>query len=218
MKKVLWIMLATVLNVAVFAQSEKFVKAMEQKMPMIDTVRSTDGLIELSNAFERIADAEKNQWLPYYYAALTMTSAGYNHTQGAAGSDAAKIDPIADKAEQLLNKAIALTSGNSEILCVQKMIATLRMMADPMNRWMQFGPIADEALAKAKAMNPDNPRVYLLEGQDKYFTPEQFGGSKEEAKLLFEEALKKYETFKPESSIHPNWGMGEVKYFLSLMK
>ncbi len=86
------------------------------------------------------------------------------------------------------------------------MIASLRLRADPMNRYMQYGPLAEEALAKAKKLNPKNPRIYLLQGQDKMDTPEQFGGSKAEAKKLFQEALNKYENFKPASSIDPAWG------------
>jgi hypothetical protein len=57
--------------------------------------------------------------------------------------------------------------------------------------------------------------VYLLEGIDKFYTPEQWGGSKTEGRKLFEEAKKKFETFKPASSIHPSWGMGQIMYFLS---
>ncbi len=215
MKKIVFLTTCILINIFAFAQSEKFVKAMEQKIPAVDTMRSTEGLIDLSNAFERIADAEKNQWLPFYYAALTQVSAGYNYADGANGGDVSKIDPIADKAEQLIDKANGLTKENSEILCVKKMIASLRMMADPMNRFMQYGPLAATALAKAKSMNPENPRVYLLEAQDKYFTPEQFGGSKVEAKKLFELSLSKYETFKPESTIHPTWGKAQVNYFLT---
>jgi hypothetical protein len=87
-----------------------------------------------------------------------------------------------------------------------------------MNRWQTYGPAASEALQKARQMDPGNPRVYLLEGQDKFFTPEQFGGSKTEAKLLFEESLKKFETYKPASSLHPDWGRGQVNYFLQMAK
>ena len=52
------------------AQNEKFVKAMEALVPAVDTTRSPEGLNELANSFERIANAEKTQWLPFYYAAL----------------------------------------------------------------------------------------------------------------------------------------------------
>ena len=98
------------------------------------------------------------------------------------------------------------------------MIATLRLMADPMNRYMTYGPQAAEALEKAKSLNPENPRVYLLQAQDKFYTPEQFGGSKTEARTLFELSAKKYESFKPESDIAPTWGLPQVKYFLSQIK
>jgi hypothetical protein len=194
--------------------SEKFVKAMEPKVAAVDTTRNSEALIDLANSFERIGDAEKTQWLPYYYAALCQVNAGY--TQGGTNvmsGNAAKTDPFAAKAEGLLNKAEALSKDNSEIFVVRKMIASLRMMGDPMNRYMTYGPEATAALETAKKLNPENPRVYMLEGQDKFFTPEQFGGSKTEAKSLFETAMKKFETAKPESSIHPGWGLPATKYF-----
>ncbi len=129
-----------------------------------------------------------------------------------------KTDPIADKAEKLLNKAEELSKDNSEIFIVKKMIATLRLIGDAMNRYMVYGPEAAAALKKAKELNPENPRIYLMEAQDKVHTPEQFGGSKAEAKVLFETAVKKYEAFKPESSIHPSWGLDQAKYYLSKMQ
>src|SRR5688572_19559532 len=99
-----------------------------------------------------------------------------------------KTDPYADKAEKQIKKAEEVMKNNSEIFVVKKMIATLRMIGDPMSRYMTYGPEAQAALDEAKKLHPNNPRVYLLEDQDKYFTPEQFGGSKDEAKLLFEKS------------------------------
>lgn len=200
-----------------FSQSEKYTKAMEQLVPAIDTTRNADALTNLANSFQRIADAEKDQWLPYYYAALANVSSAYMINQGQMGM-ADKTDPLADKAEALLNKAEQLSKDNSEIYCVKKMIASLRLIGDPQNRYMVYGPAAEEALTMAKKLNPSNPRVTLLQAQDKLFTPEQFGGSKEEAKKLFEEAIKQYEAFKPETTIHPSWGAGQAQYFLSGIK
>ncbi len=203
-----------------FAQSEKFVKAMEPKIIAIDTTHSTEGLLDLANSFERIADAEKTQWTPYYYSSLAHVNAGLmmGTASGLTGGIADKTDPEADKAEALINKAEALSKDNSEIWVIKKQIATLRMMGDPMTRYMVYGPAAAEALATAKKLNPENPRVYLLEGEDKFYTPEAYGGSKSEAKELFQEALKKFETFKPENSVYPSWGMGQVRYFLSQLQ
>jgi hypothetical protein len=221
MKKTIFILTAILFASFSFAQMpEKFVKAMEPKMAAVDTTISVQGLTDLANAFERIADAEKNQWLPYYYAAYCNAAAGLMVGSGGdlMASKTDKTDPYADKAEKQLSKAEELMKDNSEIFVVKKMIATLRMIGDPMNRFMTYGPQAAEALETAKKLDANNPRVYLLEGQDKYYTPEQYGGSKEEAKVLFEKSKQLFESFKPASSIHPNWGKGTVTYMLSQFK
>lgn len=220
MKKQIFLLMLLFAGATSFAQNEKYVKAMEPKVAALDTSHNTEVLKDLANSFERIADAEKTQWLPYYYAALAHVNAGYMAGMGASGmgGNADKSDPEADKADELIKKAEALSKDNSEIWVVKKMIATLHMMGDPMTRYMTYGPQAAEALATAKKLNPENPRVYLLEGQDKFYTPEQYGGSKEEAKKLFEQAADKFEVFKPETSIHPSWGLYQTKYFLTQAK
>jgi hypothetical protein len=219
MKKVLSMMLVMVCALVVNAQSDKYVKAMESKLDQMNKAGTSAQWQEVGNAFERIGEAEKTQWLPYYYAAVSNVMTGYmmnNGQQG--GGNSTQIDQIADKAEAMITKAEALQKDNSDIYCVKKMINTLRMMADPMTRYQTYGPKAAEALAKAKSLDPNNPRVYMLEGQDKFYTPEQFGGSKAEAKTLFETALKKFDENKPASSIAPNWGRNQVEYFLSQIK
>jgi hypothetical protein len=218
MKKTIFILMTSLMGTVVFAQgdnapSEKYVKAMEALVPAVDTTHSIDGLTDLANSFERIANAEKTQWLPFYYAAYCHISKAnmYYTTQ-----QVDKIDPLMDIAEPLLKKAEELEKNNSEIFCLKKMFNTGKMMADPMSRFMVYGAAASEALEEAKRLNPENPRVILQEGIDKYYTPEQYGGSKEEGKKLFQEAAKKMETFKPVSSIHPSWGAAQIKYFMNL--
>jgi hypothetical protein len=218
MKKTIFILMTSLLATSAFSQGEstpgeKYNKAMEALVPAVDTTHSMDGLTDLANSFERIANAEKTQWLPFYYAALCHINKANMYY---VSQELDKIDPIMDIAEPLLKKSEELQKNNSEIYCLKKIFNTGKMMADPMSRYMVYGAAASEALEEAKKLDPENPRVYLLEGIDKYYTPEQFGGSKEEAKKLFEEATKKFEAFKPVSSIHPTWGLGQVKYFISL--
>jgi hypothetical protein len=193
---------------------------MKDKIGSLDTSRDISSLKDLSASFERIGDAEKTQWLPYYYSALALVNAGnFIYINNVSNPASLKdLDALADKADQMITRAEALQKDNSEIYTVKKMISSLRMMVDPMNRYMTYGPKAQEALDMAKKLNPENPRIYLLEGQDKYFTPEQFGGSKTEAKRLFEEALKKYDSFKPASELDPNWGKNTAQYLLSQIK
>lgn len=219
MKKVLSFFIASLMITATFAQSEKYTKAMEALVPAIDTTRDHDALITLANSFERIANAEKTQWLPFYYAALANINAGFTYAMdGGYGDKTANIDPLADKAEELINKADALSKDNSEIWLVKKMFVSVKMMGNAMVRFQEYGARATAALETAKKLNPENPRVYLEEGQDLFYTPEQFGGDKQEAKKRLETAVSKFGTFKPESGIHPNWGLGQTKYVLSEIK
>ncbi len=220
MKKTVFALLSSLMVIAAGAQSEKYIKAMEPRVAQVDSNNNAESWKELANAFERIGDAEKTQWMPYYYAAFAQAMSGYASMpmDGSMGDNSAISDPFADKAEQLIEKATAMSQENSEIFCVKKVIYSLRMMGNPMSRYMTDGAKATEALEKAKTLNENNPRVYILQGQDKFYTPEQFGGSKEEAKKLFEKANELFMTSRPGSSIEPQWGRGQVNYFLSQLK
>ena len=219
MKKLIFMTALLMITQFSFEQtSDKFIKAMESKIAMMDSTQGADAWRELGNAFERIGDAEKTQWLPYYYSAFCHVLVGYTFWTGQPANLTDKIDPEASKAEEMLNKAIALSKETSETWILKKMITSVRMLGDVMNRFMTYGPEASAALEKAKEMDANNPRVYLLEGEDKFQTPEQYGGSKEEAKVLFDKAKSLFESFKPESTIHPNWGLSRLNYYLSQYK
>ena len=71
---------------------------------------------------------------------------------------------------------------------------------------MKFGGESAKYLAQAKAMNPNNPRIYFLQGQSAFYTPEQFGGGKKVALGLFQTSVDKFGSFKPKSELMPTWG------------
>lgn len=71
MKKFLFLLVLLSGSVILNAQSDRYQKAMQQNVIAIDMTRTMDGWRELANNFQRIADAEKTQWLPYYYAAMS---------------------------------------------------------------------------------------------------------------------------------------------------
>jgi len=195
-----------------FAQSEKFTKAMTSNISLFDSAKTADDMLNVSAAFERIGDAEKNQWLPYYYASLSQVIYSFMK------NDMSNNDTYAAKAEQLLLKADALQPNNSEISCVKSMIATLRMLVNPQQRWQQYGPVSQQELDNAKKQDPANPRPYYLAGQNLRNTPEQFGGGCKTAKPLLEEAMKKFDAFKPASELSPNWGKSRTEQVLASCK
>jgi len=67
---------------------------------------------------------------------------------------------------------------------------------------MKIGELIGESFAQA----PDNPRVLLLAGINKLFTPEQFGGNKAQALKLFKKSVHLFETNSRENSSGIDWG------------
>ena len=210
MEKTILSTLIICLCITAFAQSDRYAPAMKKNITMLDSALQKGNAKELANNFERIGDAEKTQWLPYYYAAYSNILITYTE------KDKSKIDAIADKAEELITKAEALAGKeNSEINVIKSMIASAHMMVDPQSRYMQYGEASSSNIEKAKALDPTNPRPVYLEAQAKFYTPAAFGGGKDVAKPLFEKSILMFDTFKPETDLHPTWGKATAQYFLA---
>jgi hypothetical protein len=206
MKKLLIVTALLSASFLSFSQSDKYVTAMKKNLAAIDTsFKNPANLLALANNFERIASAEKDQWLPYYYAAFCQVNYGFME------QNKDKVDVIADKATDLINKADSLMPNNSEISCIKSMIASCHMMVNPMQRYQEYGPESGSNMEKAMQQDPSNPRPYYLKGQGLKYTPEQFGGGCKTAKPELQTALDKYAAFKPASELHPNWGKEQVE-------
>jgi len=189
-------------TLTIFAQSDKYASTMAATLQSMKDAKSQEDLNAVAARFERIGDAEKTQWLPYYYASfIKVRMAMQNKTEA---------DKLADESAALLDKAENLEKNNSEIYCVRSMIATARLIVDPMTRWQTYGPESSRYLEEAKKADPTNPRPYMLQASSLRYTPENFGGGCKTAKPVAQKALSLYTAFKPASEIHPNWGKESV--------
>jgi hypothetical protein len=188
------------------AQSEKYVVTMKKNLAMFDSVKTAADYQALSAAFERIGDAEKTQWLPYYYAGLALTTAGWMDSKLDKEANAEKINALCDKAEAI--------EKSSETCEIRNMAATQQMMIDPQTRWATYGKEAREALERGMQLNPNNPRLYYLQGMSVFNTPEAFGGGKANAKPIFEKAVALFKTEQP-APLHPHWGQQQAEEMLA---
>jgi hypothetical protein len=190
-------------------QSSAFEAAMLTNIRQMDTASGPASLITLANNFERIGNAEKTKWQPFYYASYCYTAMAFM------SPDKSKIDWLADKAEALLQQADAIDKNNSEISCMFAMINSCRIMVDPVSRFQTKGKEVNMLLAKAMQENEGNPRIYLLQARMQLRTPEAFGGGKNVAKASAETAIEKFKTFVPENAIAPSWGEQQAKALLA---
>ena len=198
-----------------FAQTA-YEKAMLPKVQTIEMPKANlDDYTAQANDFARIGDKEKTLWQPYYYAALSIIKKGRELMQK---NQVAQLDDVAKEAQNYIDKAEALSPNNAEIFLLKKMNHGLKMIVNPMERWQTEGQAAQVALNEAQKLDPENPRITILEAEDLYYTPEQFGGSKSKGIELFKKALEQFKTYKIKSSVDPNWGQGEANYFISQAK
>ena len=107
MKK-LFLFIGVIFALNVTAQSQ-YEKGMNKAFELWGQGKVT----EASNLFERIAKAEKENWIPSYYVGYIniMTSFGIK--------DEAKLNAQLEKAGEYLDKALLLSPNNAEILIIQ---------------------------------------------------------------------------------------------------
>jgi hypothetical protein len=205
-------LIACLTSATLFGQSAKYTEAMQKQLTALDNSFTKEALQTAANNFERIGNAEKTEWLPFYYAGYSLVMYCYMER------DVSKIDALCDKADEHLSKAASMQQNHSEITTAQAMVLTARMQVDN-SRAMTLGPKSSGMLQAAMAQQPlGNPRTMMNLAQSLYYTPEAFGGGKAKAIELMEKSLAAYATFKPESPIHPYWGKEYVEQTLGEWK
>jgi len=209
MKHTITFILAIAFAINSSAQPDsKYSDAMKRNISVLDTATLALTLQTVANNFERIATAEKTQWLPYYYAGYAIARTAY------VTENKDKIDAMLDKADAMLNMADSLSPNNSEIYVAKSMAASARIEVNPMARGAQYGPAAGMLVDQAIKLDPNNPRAYLQKGTGVFYTPAAFGGGKDKAKTILETASQKFEKFKPADDLAPNWGKEWCKRML----
>ncbi len=156
---------------------------------------------EATAMFERIASAEKDNWLPTYYVAMI------NATSSFQTKDPATVNALLTKAQSAINPLLEKYPNNAEIMVVQALIYTGWIAFDPMTNGMKMSGKVMELYNKAEAIAPENPRVVF--GKAEF----EIGGAKfmgKDTKLMCERVIKSiamFEKFVPESQFSPSWGL-----------
>ncbi len=207
MKRIFFSLVLCTAMLAGVAQSDKYTAVMQKNIALLDAAKTVTDLQEVAAAFARVGDAEKTQWLPYYYAALAQTWIGWR-------PDVKDKDANAEKIKIFLVKAEALEK-NAELYAVENMVATQQMMVDPQTRWQTNGMEASTALQNGLKLDPNNPRLYYLQGESLFGTPVQFGGGKDKAKPVFEKAVTLFKAAQPKP-LYPTWGQQQAEEKLAL--
>jgi tetratricopeptide (TPR) repeat protein len=185
-----------------FATEDKYVETMQKNIEVVYTAQSIPDIQSAVNTFERIGDAEKTKWEPFYYASF-----GYVMMANREKESATK-DTYLDLALKSIEKAKLLQPNDSEIIALEGFVHMIRVTVDPASRGQQYSGMAFQSFGKAVAMNPENPRALSLLAQMQYGTAQFFGSPTTEACATLAKALEKFETYKSDNPLSPHWGRG----------
>lgn len=184
------------LTTLVSAQSQ-YETGMQKAFKLWDEGKNT----EASALFERIASAEKDNWLPNYYVALINTIDAFQT------KDKNKITGLLLKAQTALDTETAKHPDNSELLVVQAMINTAWIVADPMTNGMKLSAKTVEIYNKAIALDPKNPRAVFGKAEFEIGGARYFGSDTKPMCAEIDKSIELFATFKPETVFHPKWGL-----------
>lgn len=222
MKQLFILISALFISNGLWAQEQtNFEKHMSRALTNLGKAKTAEEYQNISNTFQRIAENEPDRWEPAYYQAFAKTLQAFTTKDKVNVS--AELESITDQLKQTLEMPVVSKDNSiqSEIHVLIAMMYSARISANPMVLGPQLGATNAEHLGKAEGFNSSNPRVYLLQAQNLFYTPEAFGGDKVKAKLLAEKAFKIFNTIEADgkednvNSLMPNWGKGQV---VSLIK
>jgi tetratricopeptide (TPR) repeat protein len=200
--KTLKVIFLLFVSLSAFANNEKYVEAMKKNIEMVYKAATVEELQSAVNTLNRIGDAEKSKWEPYYYASFGNIMLATREIDGT------KKDAYLDLAKASLDKAVAIQPNESEIAALEGFILMIRVTVDPASRGPQYSMLSMQAFGKALAINPNNPRAMALMAQMQFGTAQFFKQEPTEACDANNKALELFNNEKPASPLAPVWGKG----------
>lgn len=182
------------------ADDTRYIEAMQKNIQSVYKAKSVTDLQGSVNSLERIATAEKVKWEPYYYVSFAYILMS-NFEQ-----DAAKKDLYLDLANASVEKAASINDNESEINALVGFIHMMRVAVDPASRGAQYSGMAMQAFGKATSLNPENPRALVLMAQMQFGTAKFFGSPATEACATLNAAIQKFDSYKSDNPLAPQWG------------
>jgi hypothetical protein len=201
-------MYLAVAMMAIGANAQTLPTALDEAYKRLNTATAMPAMMDAANRFSLIATKWNQEWAANYYAAYVRVLISYRE------QDAKRKDQLLDEADKYAGKVMTLRPGADESFVLAAYLAYARMTVDPANRWQTYLPIFNEDIDKAKNINPDNPRIYYLEGIPMFVKPVQYGGGKEKAKPFFEKAAALFAKQDTSTLLKPYWGEKENSEYL----
>jgi tetratricopeptide (TPR) repeat protein len=186
-------------------ENNRYQQEMQQTLALYDSVKTLSDYKNIVNRFERVAAAEKEEWLPAYYAGLTYV---YMSFVGGLEDDAR--DEYLDQATKWVEQAYELAPNNAEIIVLEGYVKMAKVSVSPAIRGAYMSSQVSTLFGKAVKIDPKNPRALYMQGRWKIGMAQFFGSNTDEACALVAASLPLFKAENAES-IQPHWGLSQAQ-------
>lgn len=202
------ILLFTVLSINLLSAQDQYTKGMSKALELW----GQGNITEASNLFERIAMAEDDNWIPYYYVALVNTTASFGLT------DEKQLRQQLDRAKEFVDIAKNVSPENAELLVMEAMVNTAWIAFDGATYGMTLSGKNVQLYNQALAIAPKNPRVLFSKAEWDMGAARYFGKDTSPYCNDVEKAVELFATFENEEPFYPSWGADRAKQVLDQCK
>ncbi|MFD2743025.1 MULTISPECIES: hypothetical protein [Sphingobacterium] len=192
--KALFIILFTFYSYGSFAQTA-YEKAMSEALQLWEAGNSTEAAAKL----ERIAAAEKTQWLPAYYQALILITESFRV------EDATQRTQLLQRGNTIITQKRTV-GASSEWLVLEALALTSELAADPMNLGQKLSPKIINTYQQAVKADSENPRAIAGLAEFQIQTKKFMGGNSDKEYKDLQKALSLYENDQHRELFYPTWG------------
>ncbi len=194
MKKVTLILAFLIANITL--AQDQYTKGMQKAFELWGNGNTS----EAANLFERIATAEPDNWLPYYYVAQINTIISFGE------KDQEKLTKQLGKAQEYTDLAKAISKDNPEILIQQALVHTAWVAFDGATYGMTLSAKVNALYKKAIEIAPDNPRAIFSKAEWDMGTAQFFGQDVTPYCKDVERSIPLFDTYTSDIPFYPKWG------------
>lgn len=201
MKTISTIIVLLFTAISLNAQSPAYQKAMGQALGQMAQAENAEDLQNAANTFDRISAQAPDQYLPKYYAALSMIHQSFYMN----GASLAEKDAVLDAAMERVVAAQELSPNNVELEVMNGYVLMAKMSSDPATRGQSYSPKIYGSFGKAMQMDPNNPRASMMMARMELGTSQFFGSEPTKACGLAQQSIVLFDASNPEG-FNPSWG------------
>lgn len=163
---------------------------------------------EAINLFERISNAEPNEWLPPFYVSYVLVIESFKE------KDKTTLKAQMERAMNYLNDAKAISKNEIELLLLDALWHTVWVAQDGATYGMMYSGKISELYQQALKMDPNNPRVILNKAAWDIGGAKFFGQSTKPFCNEIKRAIELFPKVTPAGEFYPKGGLERAKGLL----